>query len=344
MNDLLYVWQLLSSVEFILPWLVVALPLPYFVRKFWSPAEQQQTALHAPQLFNRFSQAEGTKLQVQNQAKIGLLGWLIWLAIVLTAMRPVWYESPTPFKMSGKDMILAVDLSGSMEKNDMVVGAYPVDRLTAVKSVVHEFIQQRQGDRMGLVVFGSQAFFQSPLTYDLKALQQLLEEAQIGMAGNNTAIGDAIGITLKHLPKTSESQQHKPVLILLTDGSNTAGSVKPIDAAEKAAKAGLKIYTIGIGQTNRRGIDAFLSLSSRDMDIQTLKMIAERTQGEFFLANDTRQLDDIYETINQLESNEHEVNQYRLKTELYPWPLGFAFLMLLALTSYKRYNKQGRSA
>ena len=182
---------------------------------------------------------------------------------------------------------------------------------------------------MGLVVFGSQAFLQSPLTYDLLTVKTLLNEAEIGMAGNNTAIGDAIGLTLKHRQKNLQSES---VLILLTDGSNTDGEVDPIEAAQMAQKMGLKIYTIGVGRVQHRtGLDAFFNGAKNDMDTASLQKIAELTNGKFFLANDTQQLKQIYQAINALESVEHEVNSYRLRTELYAWPLGAAFVLSLLM-------------
>lgn len=323
------IWQ---NFEFLWPWMAAFLPLPWLVRRVLKPVVQQQTPLLAPHIVQRVSAsfAEESLIQPSNRPKrIPGLFSVLWILFLLAAMRPVWFLTPTPFTSSGKDMILAVDLSGSMQKADMYLGGQDVDRLTAVKSVVAEFIEQRQGDRMGLVVFGSQAFLQSPLTYDLQTVKTLLNEAEIGMAGNNTAIGDAIGLTLKHRIK---NRQNEAVLVLLTDGSNTAGKVDPLEAAEKAGELGLKIYTIGVGQVEHRtGLDAFLKSSKSDMDLPSLKKIAELTQGQFFLANDTQQLQEIYQAINKLESVEHEVHSYRLRTELYVWPLGLAFVLSLLL-------------
>ncbi|WP_373018594.1 VWA domain-containing protein [Thiomicrorhabdus sp.] len=325
----LNVWQ---NFEFLWPWMIAFLPLPWLVRLLMKPVQQQQTALLAPQIMQRVSTQFAKESLIQPEVKTRKIPWLfvlLWGLFILAAMRPIWYLTPTPFTTSGKDMILAVDLSGSMQKADMYLDGKDVDRLTAVKSVVAEFIEQRQGDRMGLIVFGSQAFLQSPLTYDLKTVKTLLNETEIGMAGNNTAIGDAIGLTLKHRMK---NHQNESVLVLLTDGSNTAGEVDPIKAAEKAAQLGLKIYTIGVGQVKHRiGLDAFFNGGKSDMDIDSLKKIAELTHGQFFLANDTRQLQEIYQSINQLESVEHEVHSYRLRSELYVWPLGLAFLISLLL-------------
>ena len=323
MSALLYYWQ---QLEFIWPWLFALAPLPWLIRLLIKPAAERQIPLLAPHLMHRLQQPKQANLLSLTRRKqtLPILLILIWLLVLLASMRPVWFLQSDPFQASGKDLMLAVDLSGSMEKPDMPLSGRKVDRLTAVKYVVHDFIAQRQGDRMGLVVFGTQAFLQSPLSYDLKTVQTLLNETEIGMAGNNTAIGDAIGITLKHLQKTN---QKNTVLILLTDGSNTAGAVQPIDAANQAKKMGLKIYTIGIGQVRSKGIDTFLYGNSRDMDVATLQRIAEITGGQFFVASDTNQLNEVYATINQLESNQHDINNYRLREELFYWPLGIALIL-----------------
>ena len=330
------IWQ---NFEFLWPWLLALLPLPWLIRLLISPFKQQQSPLLAPQIVQRVAKPLANVQFIDpntHRRKIPFLFVLLWLLVIFAAMRPIWYLSPTPFTTSGKNMILAVDLSGSMKKNDMYLGGDYVDRLTTVKYVVSDFIEKRKGDRMGLVVFGSQAFLQSPLTYDLHTVKKLLNEAEIGMAGNNTAIGDAIGLTLKH---RQLSQQTESVLILLTDGSNTDGKVDPIEAAQMAQKMGLKIYTIGVGRIEHRtGMDAFFKSAKNDMDTASLQKIAELTQGQFYLANDTKQLQEIYQAINALESVEHEVNSYRLRTELYAWPLGAAFiisLLLAWLTLYK---------
>jgi len=329
----LSIWQ---NFEFLWPWVIAFLPLPWLVRLLVKPVKQQQTPLLAPQIMQRVAEpfAKHSLIEPSTQnRRIPVLFILLWLLVIVAAMRPIWYLSPTPFTTSGKDMILAVDLSGSMQKADMYLDGQDVDRLTAVKSVVAEFIEQRQGDRMGLVVFGSQAFLQSPLTYDLHTVKTLLSEAEIGMAGNNTAIGDAIGLTLKHRLK---NQQTESILILLTDGSNTDGQVDPIKAAEMAQKMGLKIYTIGVGRVQHRtGLDAFLNSSKSDMDTASLQKIADLTNGKFYLANDTQQLQQIYQSINELESVEHEVSSYRLRTELYHWPLGAALILSILVGGWQ---------
>jgi Ca-activated chloride channel family protein len=334
-------WFNLSSffeqLEFITPWVFAILPLPFMVRLLFKPAARQEVSLLAPVIMGRLGAEKLAILQTKvSKHSIPIFYLIIWLLVIIAASRPVLFIKPTSFNATGKDMILAVDLSGSMETEDMLLHGREVNRLASVKAVVAEFINKRQGDRLGLVVFGSQAFIQSPLTYDLNTVNQLLQETAIGMAGNNTAIGDAIGITLKHLANT---HQNKTVLILLTDGSNTAGAVSPLDAAEQSKKFGLKIYTIGIGKARRSSIDAFLN-SGHSMDIATLKKIAKVSGGKFYLASNTAQLNKIYDEINRLEQTEHQIYQYRLQTELYHYPLSVAFLLSLLIAGFRLWGNK----
>jgi Ca-activated chloride channel homolog len=308
---------------FIWPWMIAFLPLPWLIRPFLKPAQQKQIPLLAPHLIARLGkQSTGQPLQKPSAEglRIPILFLLLWLVLLIASMRPVWFLTPTPFESTGRDMLLSVDLSGSMEKPDMLVSGRNVDRLTALKTVVDDFIVQRQGDRMGLIVFGSEAFMVSPLTYDLKAIQQLLQETQIGMAGNNTAIGDSIGLAIKHLQGARNS---KAVLVLLTDGSNNAGAVEPLDAAKKAAEIGLVIHTIAFGDVQ----SAAGRNRSLDIDTATLQAISALTGGESFVASQTSQLAEIYQRINEIESSQFTLNQFRARSELFHWPLGLALLL-----------------
>ena len=333
--DFAHLLHTLSNLSFVWPWMIALLPLPWLINRIIKPVPKQHSPLLAPQIISRVEAElpEENLVEVnQTHHRMPFLAVLVWFALIGAATRPVLYLDSTPFQISGKEMILAVDLSGSMQKEDMYLEGDEVNRLVAVKAVVSEFINRRQGDRMGLVVFGTQAFLQSPLTYDLETVKTLLNETEIGMAGKNTAIGDAIGLTLKHFKENKhDSSIRSAILILLTDGSNTAGVVDPFEAAIKAQEMGLKIYTVGVGKvTSRNGLDRFLP-SRADMDIEALTEIAQATGGQFFQANDTEQLSEIYQHINQLESVEHEIFSYRLRTEFYYWPLAFAFLLSLLL-------------
>ncbi|CAG1020650.1 partial hypothetical protein, partial [Patescibacteria group bacterium] len=242
---------------------------------------------------------------------------------------------PIEQAVSGRDLMLAVDLSRSMEAQDFMLNKRPVDRLTAIKAIANEFIGRRVGDRIGLVLFGSQAYLQAPLTFDRKTVQILLNEAVLGLAGENTAIGDAIGLAVKRL-KNQPAKSH--VLILLTDGANTAGEVSPLKAAELAASSGLKIYTIGIGADEMIVPSLFGSRKvnpSVDLDENTLIKIAESTGGYYYRARNTQELDNIYKRLDELEPVEKDKQYFRPRTELYTYPLAASLLLIAVLCGFK---------
>ena len=257
--------------------------------------------------------------------------WLLWLALlawlllVLAAARPQWLGAPVPLPMAGRDLMLAVDISGSMTEEDMVIGGRVVDRLTAVKAVAGDFIERREGDRVGLILFGQQAYVQTPLTFDRTTARTLLFEAAVGLAGRDTAIGDAIGLALKRL---RDQPSEERVLVLLTDGTNTAGSIAPLKAAELAAAAGVRIYTIGVGADPRAGFGAFgLSMGRNPIDEATLSAIAEQTGGRAFRARDVQELQAIYGLLDELEPVESDQQTFRPVGELFAWPLSLALLL-----------------
>lgn len=250
-----------------------------------------------------------------------------WFLLIVAAARPVWQGEPIEQGVSGRDLMMAVDLSGSMEVADFMLKGHKVDRLTATKAVAGEFIERRMGDRVGLILFGEKAYLQAPLTFDRKTVRTLLDESVIGLAGDKTAIGDAIGLAVKRLKDNPKDQR---VLILLSDGANTAGSIAPLQAAELAAKAGLRIYTIGIGAEEMTIRDLLGSRTvnpSQDLDEPTMRGIAEKTGGRYFRARDVRELEGIYRLLDELEPIERDKRYYRPRTELYPWPLGAALLL-----------------
>ncbi len=321
-------------IHFVWPWAFVLLPLPWFVYRFFPPAlAAEEAALWVPNL------SPFAEVQYQHGRRKGkwqlFLALFCWLLLVGATARPQWLGDPIDLPVSGRDLLLAVDLSGSMQTEDFYLGGKRVDRLTALKAVADQFIQQRVGDRVGLILFGDQPYVQAPLTFDRQTVEQLLDESAIGLAGQKTAIGDAIGLAVKRLKAGKGKEQ---VLILLTDGANTAGQLAPLKAADLAAAEGLKIYTIGIGAETMKVDGFFFSRTvnpSADLDEKTLTAIAQKTGGHYFRARDTDQLAKIYAELDRLEPVERDHEVYRPITELYPWPLGlalFASLLLLLLS------------
>jgi len=326
-------------INFEWPLLILALPLPLLVR--WIlPAElpAEQAALKVPFL-DDFGSGETKVVTQANQWPL-LLAALAWFCLVLACMRPQWMGEPIEQAVSGRDLMLAVDLSGSMEAEDFIVEDRKVDRLTATKNVASEFISRRAGDRLGLILFGTQAYLQTPLTFDRATVITLLNESALGLAGDNTAIGDAIGLAVKRLRKQKTESR---VLILLTDGANTAGEVTPLKAAELAADNHLKIYTIGIGADEMIIRSFFGSRKvnpSSDLDEKTLKAIAEKTGGRYFRARNTEELNKIYQILDELEPVEKDKQYFRPKTELYHWVLAIA-LLFASFISISRMNWRG---
>ena len=279
-----------------------------------------------------YQQSKGTVLQ-SRLLNLVLLS-LIWLLLVSAAARPQWLGEAVTLPSSGRDLLLAVDISGSMKTADMVVENQQIPRVLVVKYVVSDFIQRRTSDRIGLILFGTQAYLQAPLTFDKPSVEQLLQEAQLGFAGEKTAIGDAVGLAIKRLRDRPDSQR---VLILLTDGANTAGEVSPRQAADLAKQAGIKIYTIGMGANEMTINQGFFSNFGRtinpsaDLDEDTLQYMADTTGGRFFRATNPEQLQEIYALLDQLEPIEQEGEVLRPVSSLFFWPLAVAFFLSLGL-------------
>lgn len=310
-------------IHFEWPWLLAALPLPLLIR-WLVPAKMpvEQAALKVPFL-DDFSEAE-TRAVSQTQQWPLLLAAIAWLLLVIACARPQWLGEPIEQAVSGRDLMLAVDLSGSMEEQDFVINKRAVDRLTAAKGVASDFIKRRVGDRVGLILFGTQAYLQTPLTFDRLTVMTLLNEAVIGLAGDNTAIGDAIGLAVKRL---KNEQDNSRVLVLMTDGANTAGEISPLKAAELAADNHLKIYTIGIGADEMIVRNFFGNRKvnpSLDLDEKTLIKIAESTGGQYYRARNTDELNNIYMRLDELEPVEKDKQYFRPRSELYYWPLSLA--------------------
>ena len=315
-----------SGLVFALPWVLVLLPLPWLLRKFLSPAPQTgMQALKVP-WYQAISASKGGSMR---RPVLAVAAAVVWLSLLVAAARPQWVGEIESFPVTGRDLLLAVDISGSMDTQDMILGNQPVNRLSMVKKVAGEFIQRRRGDRVGLVLFGSRAYLQTPLTFDTETTAILLEESEIGLAGRETAIGDAIGLAVKRLREDAASDR---VLILLTDGANTSGEVQPLQATEFAAREGLTIYTVGVGADEMMVQDFFGSRMvnpSADLDEDTLTAIAERTGGAYFRARDAVALARIYDRLDELEPVESDEEIVRPVDELFYWPLGSGFLLAL---------------
>ncbi|MBT8077372.1 MAG: VWA domain-containing protein [Gammaproteobacteria bacterium] len=319
------------------PWMLLALPLPILVRKFMSPVTATQDAgLKVPSLRGFAVLSERSEVEQ-------LLNWRSWLAIaawillVIAAARPERIGDEVDVPVSGRNLMLAVDLSGSMDAKDFELGNRRVDRLTATKAVASDFIGRREGDRIGLILFGERAYLQVPLTLDRETVRVLLLEAFIGLAGEKTAIGDAITLAVKRIHDQG-GEAGEQVLVLLTDGANTAGEIDPLKAAELAQQIGLRIYTIGIGNDNM--VVSSLTGGTRrvnpsaDLDEETLTAIADLTGGKYFRAKDTAGLQQIYRLLDELEPVAEPEAGFRPIKSLYYWPLGGAFSLAVLLAVF----------
>lgn len=315
-----------------MPWVFYLLPLPLIVYWLFPKASQQQTAVLVP-FYQNITHLKHTAANVIKQRGLRLLSMiLIWLSVLCSAANPIWIGDPITLPTSGRDLLLAVDLSGSMETEDMVAQGQQIPRINAVKVVLNDFIQRREGDRLGLILFGTQAYVQAPLTFDRNTVQQFLLEAKIGFAGaDRTAIGDAIGLAVKRL-RSRPGDRH--VVILLTDGVNNSGEVEPIQAAELAADSDIIIYTVGVGANEmiRPGIlgSSFGSRRvnpSRDLDEETLQKVADITGGKYFRAHNPEDLIEIYKLLDTLEPVEDEQETFRPQKALFYWPLALAIFI-----------------
>ncbi len=329
--------------EFYWPWMALLLPLPLLIRLFWprfvqpgeeAPVEGRRTTLLHPSVQRLQASFHGRRPRTAIAGRMhALLLALLWTTLTLTLMRPQWLEPHTEIKTEGYDLMLAVDTSRSMTALDFSRDNRPISRMAVVKGVMGRFVENRSGDRVGLVIFGNQAFVQSPLTLDLPAVRRVLNDVEPGMAGNATAIGDAVGLSVKKLRERPEGSR---VLLLVTDGENTAGLIPPLEAARLAAREGVRIYTIGVGSNKEevmiRGMDGqYHPESDIGLDEETLKDIAELTGGAYFRATNTRALEEISERIDTMEKTEAESRTVLVPHPLYRWPLGLALLLLLAL-------------
>ncbi|HTT02449.1 MAG TPA: VWA domain-containing protein [Steroidobacteraceae bacterium] len=310
-------------IHFAWPWMALLAILPLLHYRARSTAEPRAFALYLP--FSAALSLPGSAHTLApRSARLLLIA--AWLLLSAAAMRPQWLSDPQPVPTSGRRMLLAVDVSGSMAIEDMAGGK---SRLQVVQQVAGRFIDGRQGDRVGLILFGTQPYLQAPLTADLVTVHRFLDDAVVGVAGTETAIGDAIGLAIKRLRaeaqdgRASERAQ-RTLLVLLTDGQNDAGVMPPLDAAHVAAQTGLRIYTIGVGAS---ADDALGAPGNSDLDEDTLRAIAGLTGGEYFRATDAGALQAVYDRIDRLEPAEGHQQWVRPIAEWFSWPLALALLL-----------------
>lgn len=305
------------------PWLFLLIPLPWLVRTLLPAHHERKAAVRVPFL-QRLSRLAG--LQPGSGVAVArrpLSQWLVlslsWLFIVAALTRPQWLEEPVIKELPMRDLLVAVDLSGSMEAQDFTdTDGNKVDRLTAVKQVLDAFFARRDGDRVGLILFGSAAFVQVPFTDDLDVVRELLDEAQIRMLGPRTMLGDAMGLAINQFERSKVDER---VLIVLTDGNDTGSLVPPERAAEIARDNDVVTYTIAIGDPASAGEQA--------LDEKTLENIASITGGSYFHANDREELEAIYSQLDEINPRQVEIQSYRPLTDLYHWPLAAGMLLTL---------------
>lgn len=327
-------------INFAFPWLLLLLPLPLLV--YWLPKKvqsQSSAALIVPTLLG--TSATSVHSQPKKNSPIIILV-LCWSLTVLALSQPQWLGDAVDIPTEGREMMIAVDLSGSMQIEDMSLGNNTVNRLEMLKVVLGDFIDRRVGDRLGLILFADDAYMQTPMTFDRKTVKQMLDESVLGLVGRKTAIGDAIALAVKRFDAKQNSNK---VLLLLTDGQNTAGKISPEQALELAIAKDITIYSIGIGA------DVMLQKSmfgtrrinpSSELDEKTLTELAEKTGGKYFRAKDSQGMSQIYNLLDQLEPVEQEQQQMRPLTSLYYWPLalaliiGFIYLLVLSFPNLNR--------
>lgn len=321
------------------PLVLLLLPLPWLVRRLLPRASDSGgSALRVP-FYPELVALAGDA--AAGTSRLRWWAWLAWTLLCLAAARPQWVGEAQSLPLSGRDLMLAVDVSGSMAAEDMEVGGRRVDRLTAVKVVLGDFLERRVGDRVGLLLFGQFAYLMTPLTFDRQSVRYQLQTSAIGLAGRETAIGDAIGLAVKRLRQRPADQR---VLILLTDGVNTAGQLPPMKAAELAQAEQVRVHTVAVGSEGgqARVFGIPIATPGAEIDEKTLAEIATLTGGRFFRARDTAELAGIYAELDRLEPAEQEGDALRPRAELFLYPLTLA--LLLALSPMLRPLPRARAA
>ena len=306
------------------PWLLLLILAPPVLRLITPPYRESRQAIRVP-WFQRMATllqlrpADGAAIAASKTSTL-LFMWILWALIVLALARPQFLEPPISRVLPTRDLMLLVDLSGSMETRDFTNSeGDTVDRLAAVKEVLDDFLTRREGDRVGLIVFGNAAFVQVPFTQDLEATRTLLGETAVRMAGPRTAFGDAIGLGITLFER---SEVENRVMIALTDGNDTGSKVPPAQAAKIARDNDIIIHVVGVGDPAATG--------EEQLDEEALNDVASTTGGRYFHAADRSELEEIYTELDTIDSREVEAESYRPRTDLFHWPLAaFAIMGLL---------------
>lgn len=307
-------------------WAFALLPLPLLVYLF-APARKPyaEASLKVPDVapYQGYS-SSGQQPDARRWLRLLIL-CLAWISLVTATARPQTFSEPLGVPITGRDLLLCIDISGSMRETDLYAGSNRATRMAVVKKVAQDFVARRTGDRIGLIMFGSQAYVQTPLTHDHETVQHFLAEAAVGLAGRSTAIGDAIGLAVKRLRDRPDSSR---VLILLTDGENSAGIVDPMEAARVAAQNNIRIHSIGVGSDQNQGLfNRNFGARRSELDEATLRAISDTTGGQYFRARNQQELQRIYEEIDKLEPNDEELQEFRPLSELFMWPLSLTLLL-----------------
>jgi len=312
---------LVSMLTFDYLWVSVLLPLPWLLRAVLPPRRPAQVAVRVPfgERLGLVLSESGSVSRAAKGAREHIIPSLIWLCLLAALARPQWLEPPITKELPTRDLLLLVDLSGSMQREDFVNAAgAKVDRLTAVKGVLGDFLERREGDRVGLVVFGDAPFLQAPFSTDLNLVRQLLNESAIGMAGPRTAFGDAIGLGITLFERSDTPSK---TIIALTDGNDTKSQIPPVEAARVAAQRDIRVHTVAIGDPTTVG--------EEKLDEAALRNVAETTGGSYFFAGDRQELAGIYDELDKIETRQVKVINHRPRNDMYYWPLLAALLLWL---------------
>lgn len=339
----LFEWWQALAIEWQYPWVILALPLPWLMVRLSKEYKQPGAALFVP-FYDRIIAATGSHHDSGDEVKQRnrwqtLALYSTWLALILSLARPVLLAQPIVTKSTARDLMVAIDLSQSMEQQDYSLkqpgeaNGYKVSRITALRQLLLEFAQQRQGDRLGLIVFGSGAYLQVPFTADIELWQQLLQQMDTRLAGPATAIGDAIGLSIRAFADSNTKQK---LLLLVTDGSDTSSRLDPIDAARVASIEGIQVYTLGMGDKNTQGDDK--------VDFVSLEKIAAISNGKSYVASDSETLAQVLADINQLVPAQYQQTSYQPKIDLYAWLMGpvlsFYILVWLGLSARQYWRSR----